>query len=150
MSEANRISVVTNKSLHNPVEVEINGTVYPVRMSRGTFKKFREMEKLLEAAPGTTESGWQAIDIVYDQVILMTGAPREEVEAVDLRDIRAIIEYVLGRYYGKKISSEDGGKKEETEIRSPEAIAEKKPQESGETESPKSPLSSPDSSPSKI
>lgn len=96
----NRIVVSTTKSLHDPIEVEIDGQVYIVRMNKEIFQKFAEAEKTIKDNPiGTFDSFF----VLYEEVELMTGAPKEIVEKLDFHELRAIINFVMERYYGKKI-----------------------------------------------
>lgn len=106
--EGNRISVNTAKTLHNPVEVEINGTVYQVRINKAVFEQISKYEKKLREIKGPTDSqpAYESVFILYDQVEIMTGAPREEVEKVDFLDLRAICEFVMNKYYGKVVPAE--------------------------------------------
>jgi sugar/nucleoside kinase (ribokinase family) len=99
----NRISVSTTKTLHTPVEVEINGTAYVVRINKRVFEQIAKIEKNLKAikTEGDTAPAFDSIFLLYDEVELMTGAPREEIEQIDFQDLRAIIEFVMLKYYGK-------------------------------------------------
>lgn len=100
---ANRISVSTTKTLHNPVEVEINGTVYTVRINKPVFEQIARIEKKLKEVKTEADTGpaFDSIFLLYDEVELMTGAPRADIEQVDFQDLRAIIEFIMAKYYGK-------------------------------------------------
>lgn len=95
-----RISVSTAKSLHNPLEVEINGKVYEVRLNRPIFQELAEMEKeYKKLVPQTEKPGFDAVFLLYEQVELMTGAPKEEIAQLDFNDLKVIVEFVMTEYY---------------------------------------------------
>ena len=96
----NRIVVSTTKSLHDPIEVEIDGQVYVVRMNKAIFQKFADAEQKIKDNPAGT---FDSFFILYEEVELMTGAPREIVESLDFHELRAIINFVMEKYYGKKV-----------------------------------------------
>lgn len=100
---ASRISVNTAKTLHNPVEVEINGTVYTVRINKPVFEQIAKIEKKLKEikTEADTAPAFDSIYCLYDEVELMTGAPRADVEQLDFQDLRAVVEFVMTKYYGK-------------------------------------------------
>jgi hypothetical protein len=93
-----RISVSTAKSLHNPLEVEINGKVYEVKLNRPIFQKLAEIEKEYKKLE-TEKPGFDAVFLLYDQVELMTGAPKEDISQLDFTDLKVIVEFVMTEYY---------------------------------------------------
>ena len=99
----NRISVSTAKTVHNPVEVEINGIIYGVRINKPVFEQIAKIEKKIKEVRSIadTEPAFESIFILYDEVELMTGAPSAEVEMIDFQDLRAIVEFVMSKYYGR-------------------------------------------------
>lgn len=97
----NRITISTTKTLHPPIEVEIDGQVYAVRLNRGTFERIEELAvELRKIRPDTTDN-YRAIFILYEQIEMMTGAPREVVEKIDYNDLKSIIDFIFEKYYGK-------------------------------------------------
>lgn len=93
-----RISVSTAKSLHKPLEVEINGKVYLIKLNRKTFEKLAEIEKEYKKLE-TEKPGFDAVFLLYEQVELMTGAPKEEISQIEFNDLKAIVEFVMTEYY---------------------------------------------------
>jgi hypothetical protein len=97
-----RFAVSTTKTLHRPVEVEIDGVLYTVRLNKASFEALRDIEKKLR----TIEVGkpdFDSIFLLYDEVVLFTGAPMELVAKIDFHDLQELVYFVMKAYYGKEI-----------------------------------------------
>lgn len=93
-----KISVSTAKSLHSPLEVEINGKIYQVRMNRHIFVKLAEIEKEYKKLE-KEKPGFDAVFLLYEQVQLITGAPADEIGQIEFNDLKTIVEFVMTEYY---------------------------------------------------
>jgi hypothetical protein len=93
-----KISVSTAKTLHEPIEVDINGQVFYVKVNRSIFERLIELEKEFRKAE-KGGSAYAAVFLLYEEVELMTGAPRELVAQLDFNDLKEIISFVLQSYY---------------------------------------------------
>jgi hypothetical protein len=90
----NRISVSTAKSIHPVIEVEIDGIVYNVvPFNKPLFDRMKELEAV------KTTSGYEGISVVYDQLQLLTGAPKEVVERIDARDLQDVLVFITNQIY---------------------------------------------------
>jgi len=97
-----RFAVSTTKTLHRPVEVEIDGILYTIHLNKASFEMLRDIEKKLR----TIEVGkpdFDSIFLLYDEVVLFTGAPLEIVAKIDFQDLKDIVYFVMKTYYGKEI-----------------------------------------------
>jgi len=87
MSEEKKLVLSTQKSIHKPIEIEIDGKTYQNRpLSRTTFDKVKEHEK--EALKGDLEA-------LYEQVRILYGVPMTVLNKLDIRDITTIINHTM-------------------------------------------------------
>ncbi len=87
MSDKDRLVLSTQKSVHKPIEVEIDGKIYSNRpLSRATFD---EVQKYEEAALKGD------IEALYKQVTVLIDVPMEVLNEIDIRDINSLLEYVM-------------------------------------------------------
>ncbi len=87
--EPQRLVLSTTKSVHKPIEIEIDGKVYRNRsLSRTTFDEVTKHEKA--AIGGDIES-------LYKQVTALIDVPIEVLNEIDIRDINSLLEYVMAK-----------------------------------------------------
>jgi len=87
MINGKKLVLSTQKSIHKPIEVEIDGKTYQNRpLSRTTFDEVKKYEKA--ALKGDIEA-------LYKQVQVLFGVPIEVLNKVDVRDINTLITYTM-------------------------------------------------------
>ena len=87
--ESQRLVLSTTKSVHKPIEIEIDGKVYQNRLlSRTTFDEVTKHEKAAIAGD---------IEALYKQVTALIDIPIEVLNEVDIRDVNSLLEYVMGK-----------------------------------------------------
>ena len=91
MSEEKKLILSTQKSIHKPIEVEIDGKTYQnCPLSRTTFDEVRKYEKA--ALAGDIES-------LYRQVQALFPVPMEVLNKLDVRDVNSLLEYTMARIF---------------------------------------------------
>ena len=86
MSEK-KLILSTQKSIHKPIEIEIDGKTYENRpLSRATFDKVKAQEK--EAVKGNIEALYKQVEILY-------GIPIAVLNKLDIRDVSTIINHTM-------------------------------------------------------
>lgn len=89
--EEERLVLSTQKSLHKPIEVEVDGKTYQNKpLSRATFDEVKKYEK---AAVGGD------IDALYKQVQLLFPIAIEVLNKLDIRDINTLITYTTTKIF---------------------------------------------------
>jgi len=85
MSE--KLILSTQKSIHKPIEIEIDGKTYQNRpLSRATFDKVKEHEKA--ALKGDIEA-------LYEQVKILFGVSMDVLNKLDIRDVNTLLQYTM-------------------------------------------------------
>lgn len=98
-----KLELSTKKSIHKPIEVEIDGKTYQNRpLSRATFDEVKKHEK--DALKGDIEA-------LYKQVQILFGVPMEVLNKIDVRDINTLISYTMEQVF--KVSAETEKEKAE-------------------------------------
>ena len=91
MSEDKVLVLSTQKSIHKPIEIEVDGKVYQNRpLSRATFDEVRKYEKA--ALEGDIEA-------LYKQVQTLFGIPMDVLNKLDVRDVNSLLEYTMARVF---------------------------------------------------
>ena len=91
MINGKKLVLSTQKSIHKPIEVEIDGETYQNRpLSRTTFDEVKKHEK--EALKGDIEA-------LYKQVQILFGVPMEVLNKIDVRDINSLITYTMDQIF---------------------------------------------------
>jgi len=94
MSEEKKLILSTQKSIHKPIEIEVDGKTYQNRpLSRATFDEVRKHEK---AAVGGD------IEALYKQVEVLFGVPVEILNKLDIRDVNSLLEYTMAQIFQAK------------------------------------------------
>lgn len=89
MSEEKKLVLSTQKSIHKPIEIEIDGKTYQNRpFSRATFDEVKKHEAA--AMKGDIEA-------LYEQVKLLFGVPIEVLNKLDIRDVSSITNYTMAQ-----------------------------------------------------
>lgn len=82
-----KLILSSRKSIHKPIEVEIDGKTYQNRpLSRTLFEEVKKHEK--DALAGD-------IDALYKQVQILYGVPIEVLNKLDIRDVSSMLEYTM-------------------------------------------------------
>ena len=106
MTEEKKLILSTQKSIHKPIEVEIDGKIYQNRpLSRVTFDEVKKYEK--DALKGDIEA-------LYKQVQVLFGVPIEVLNKIDVRDINTLITYTMEQIF-KASAKTDKEKAEKNE-----------------------------------
>ena len=91
MSEKEILVLSTQKSIHKPIEVKIDGKTYQNRpLSRATFDEVKKHEK---AALGGD------IEALYMQVKILFGVPMDVLNKLDIRDVNSLLEYAMAQIF---------------------------------------------------
>jgi len=82
-----KLELSTKKSIHNPIEVEIDGKTYQNRpLSRTLFEEVKKHEKAALAGD---------IEALYKQVQILYGVPIEILNKLDIRDVNSLLEFTM-------------------------------------------------------
>jgi len=96
--EEKKLILSTQKSIHKPIEVEIDGKTYQNRpLSRVTFDEVKEHEK---AALGGD------IEALYKQVQILFGVSIEVLNKLDVRDINTLINYTMAQIFKASVKTD--------------------------------------------
>jgi len=99
-----KLVLSTQKSIHKPIEVEIDGKIYQNQpLSRATFDKVKKYEK---AAMGGD------IEALYKQVQALFGVPMEVLNKLDIRDINTLLNHTMARVFQDSVPKTDKEKAE--------------------------------------
>lgn len=116
-----KLILSSRKSIHKPIEVEIDGKTYQNRpLSRTLFEEVKKHEK--DAVAGD-------IDALYKQVQILYGVPIKVLNKLDIRDVSSMLEYTMTQITNPPVKTD----KEK---------AEKNESEPGQDKSASSPASS--------
>jgi len=111
----------TQKSIHKPIEVEVDGKIYQNRpLSRATFDELKKHEK---AALGGD------LEALYTQVTILFDIPIAVLNKLDIRDINTMLEYAMAQIF-------------QPEAKTDKEKAEKNVSKPGQSKSPLSPANS--------
>ncbi len=87
MTDEKKLILSTQKSIHKPIEIEIDGKTYQNRpLSRATFDEVKKHEK---AALGG------AIEALYKQVQILYGVSMDVLNKLDIRDVNTLLQYTM-------------------------------------------------------
>jgi len=104
MTEEKKLILSTQKSIHEPIEVEIDGKTYQNRpLSRATFDEVRKHEK--EALKGDIEA-------LYKQVQILYGVGMDVLNKLDIRDVSSIINHTMTKVSQPIVEKEKAEKNE--------------------------------------
>jgi len=82
-----KLILSTQKSIHKPIEVEVDGKTYQNRpLSRATFDEVKKHEK---AALGGD------IEALYKQVQILYGVEMAVLNKLDIRDVNTLLQYTM-------------------------------------------------------
>ena len=99
MSEEKKLVLSTQKSIHKPIEIEVDGKTYQNRpLSKATFDEVRKHEKA--ALKGDIEA-------LYNQVNILFGVPVEVLNKLDVRDVNTLLEYTMGQIFQAKPKTDE-------------------------------------------
>ena len=91
MSEDKVLVLSTQKSIHKPIEIEVDGKTYQNRpLSRATFDEVKKYEK---AAVGGD------IEALYKQVEVLFGVPLAVLNKLDIRDVNTLLQYTMAQIF---------------------------------------------------
>ena len=91
MSEEKKLVLSTQKSIHKPIEIEVDGKTYQNRpLSRATFDEVKKYEK---AAVGGD------IEALYKQVEVLFGVPLAVLNKLDIRDVNTLLQYTMAQIF---------------------------------------------------
>lgn len=91
MSEEKKLILSTQKSIHKPIEIEVDDKTYQNKpLSRATFDEVRKHEKA--ALKGDIEA-------LYNQVNILFGVPMEVLNKLDVRDVNTLLQYTMAQIF---------------------------------------------------
>ena len=113
MSDEKKLVLSTQKSVHKPIEIEIDGETYSNKpLSRATFDEVKKHEAA--ALKGDIES-------LYKQVQALFPVPMEMLNQLDIRDVNSLLEYVMSQILTPKATTD----KEKAEKNAPKPGSDK-------------------------
>jgi len=116
-----KLELSTKKSIHKPIEVEIDGKTYQNRpLSRALFEEVKKHEKA--ALAGDTEALYKQVQVIY-------GVSIEILNKLDIRDVNSLLEYTMTQIL-------------QSSVKTDKEKAEKNESEPGPAKSASSPASS--------
>jgi len=80
--------ISTKKSIYGPIEVELDGQTYQVNASSESMEKIQETVKDEDKLRGNP------ISALIKQLVIYTGIKEEAAKKIDLRDLKATIEFI--------------------------------------------------------
>ena len=87
MVEEKKLILSTQKSIHKPIEIEIDGKTYCKRpLSRATFDEVKKHEKAALAGD---------IEALYKQVQILYGVEMDVLNKLDIRDVNTLLQYTM-------------------------------------------------------
>lgn len=100
-----RFKVSTKKSLHGPIEIEVDGKVYSQPLI--TVSLLQEVEK------HEKKVGKGDFEALVAQINLLTGIPKDLAKKIDIKDLEAMLDHISMKLYGgdKKAAAKDPEKK---------------------------------------
>lgn len=104
MSDGKKLILSTLKSIHKPIEIEVDGKTYQNNsLSRVLFDELHKYEK---AAVGGD------IKALYKQVQILFPIPLTVLNKLDIRDINTLIDYAMSQIFqaSAKTDKEKAGK----------------------------------------
>lgn len=118
---SDKLVLSTQKSIHKPIEVEIDGKIYCNNpLSRALFDEVRKYEKA--ASDGDIEA-------LYKQVQILFSVPIAVLNKLDVRDINTLLTYTMAQIF-------------QSAAKTPKEKAEKNASKPGEGNSALSPANS--------
>jgi len=97
------INTADKPALYPNIEIEINGTKYQAKRStRPMWRTLRELEQRIKAGDFTA---------YYEQIEIMTNAPQEAVDTLDIGEVKQIIEYIIERCHNPEAGMDETEKK---------------------------------------
>lgn len=91
MSEEKKLILSTQKSIHKPIEIEVDGKTYQNRpLSRTTFDEVKKHEKAAVAGD---------IEALYKQVEVLFGVPVDVLNKLDIRDVNTLLTYTMAQIF---------------------------------------------------
>ena len=88
-----RFKVSTKKSLHGPIEIEVDGKVYSRPLI--TISLLKEVEKHeKKIRKGDFEA-------MITQINLLTGIPKDLAKQIDIKDLEAMLDHISMKLYGR-------------------------------------------------
>jgi len=108
MAEEKKLILSTQKSIHKPIEVEIDGKIYQNKpLSRTLFDEVRKYEKAAVAGD---------IEALYKQVEILYGVAIEVLNKLDVRDVNSLLEYTMAQIFQSSAKT-DKEKAEKNELK---------------------------------
>lgn len=103
MTENKKFILNTQKSLHKPIVIELNGQEYVIeKINKSIFDRVSKFER--KAVKGN-------IDALYKQAAALLEVDAKEIEDADIRDIQALINYIVEQIYNPELREDDKEKK---------------------------------------
>lgn len=103
MTEKKKFILNTQKSLHKPIVIELNGKEHVIsKINKGIFDKVSKFER--KAVKGN-------IGALYKQAAALLEVDVSEIEEADIRDIQALINFVVEKIYNPEPIEDDKEKK---------------------------------------
>ena len=91
MVEEKKLVLSTQKSIHKPIVIEVDGKDYPNNsLSSNLFDELKKHEKA--ALKGDIEA-------LYNQVMLLFPVPLLVLKKLDIRDVNTLLEYTMAQIF---------------------------------------------------
>ena len=107
MPKPNKLVLSTKKSIHPPLEIEVDGTTYKNNpFSRSLFEELKKHEKAGKAGD---------VKALYKQVELIYSIPSKVLDALDARDIQSLLQFTMAKAFGIESDKSEAEKEEKKE-----------------------------------
>ena len=103
-----RFKVSTKKSLHGPIEIEVDGKVYSRPLiTVSLLQQVDAQEKKVKKGD---------FEALVAQIHLLTGIPKEIAKEIDLKDLEKMLDYIGAKLYGSKPKKAEAKKVTKTTV----------------------------------
>lgn len=83
-----KFTISTKKSLYEPIEIELDGQTYPVIVTSEV------MNRIIATLEDPEKVQKDPCPALIDQLVIYTGAKKDIVEKLDVRDLKKAIEFI--------------------------------------------------------
>jgi len=98
MSQEKKLILSTQKSIHKPIEIEIDGTTYPNNpLSHALFEEIKKHEDAANDGD---------LNALYKQVQILYSVPIKVLNKLDVRDVNSLIQYTMAQIFQPKTKTE--------------------------------------------
>jgi len=99
VTEEKKLILSTQKSIHKPIEIEVNGKTYQNNaLSKELFDEVKKHEKAALAGD---------INALYKQVELLFSVPIAVLNKLDVRDVDSLLDYTMTKIFQARAKTDE-------------------------------------------